>query len=71
MSLLLLRLNDRVTRASHPNASWMAAFAERPLELEPESLGLDAVRTAIQHFAMNSSRDPVKAAEAYAADPGH
>jgi hypothetical protein len=71
MNVLLLRLNDRITRASHPNASWMAAFAERLLELQPESLGLDAVRTAMQHFATGSSRDPVKAAEAYAAHGGH
>jgi hypothetical protein len=68
MNMLLLRLNDGPSRHPHAHAAWMAAFAERLLELEPKSLGLDAVRVAMHRFAVGAVRDPIEAAEAYAAE---
>lgn len=71
-----MTLNTRQARtdgelgAAHPNASWMTAFAERLLELKPESTPLDAVRVAMHRFEPSVVHRPANAAEAYAKETG-
>jgi hypothetical protein len=52
--------------APHADAPWMTAFAERLLQLEPQSTPLDAVRVAMQQFEASATLGPAKAAEVYA-----
>lgn len=56
--------------AAYPNASWMTAFAERLLQLKPESTPLDAVRVAMQQSEPNVVLGPAYAAEIYAKESG-
>jgi hypothetical protein len=54
----------------YPNASWMTAFAERLLQLKPESTPLDAVRVAMQQSEPSVALGPAHAAEIYAMESG-
>jgi hypothetical protein len=52
--------------APYPDAAWMTAFAERLLELKPESTPLDAVKLAMQQYEPSVALGPASAAEVYA-----
>ena len=56
--------------APYPDAPWMTAFAERLLELKPQSTPLDAVRVAMQRFEPSVALEPANAAEVYAKETG-
>jgi hypothetical protein len=49
-----------------PNATWLARFASRLLQLKPELSALEAVRIAERQHAKVAHLDPAKAAEIYA-----
>ena len=49
-----------------PDATWLARFAARLLQLKPGLYALHAVRIAEQQYGRAPHLDPAKAAEIYA-----
>ena len=57
---------DAERGAPCPDATWMTAFAERLLELKPDSTPLDAVKVAMQQYEPSAALGAAYAAEVYA-----
>jgi len=48
-----------------PNATWLAKFAARLLQLKPKQSAIEAVRIAERQYEKAAHLDPAKVAEIY------